>query len=518
MKILKKLLKLFIFLVILAITFIGVSIYLITDSTSLDPKYDESTNTATYEVNSLISKSLSKTQSTEQLNFTFTEEEISYLLSSITKSFNSALPKQLNLRGTTVDFTDQNEIKLSLFANYLFFQTTFRSTVEIQTTNEEIILKLNNASLGKIQVDGQYISKTLNKFISNEDLNNKIQEKGFDVTFDLKTLTITINKDNFQAILEEKFGKDSNKELYHSLIDIIFNNELVEMEETSDKFGFIVNLSQLSNQKVIENAEPYFHDYASIKEKCEKLLNENIINQEQLQYVFNFLTQGYDAIKNNSEYSFINTLNLSSISINDIQSYEGVFNHSTSSIETIIDNQEPSIVDILLQSFNIYITSQDLTNIFYETRYAGQAYTFSHIDTNNKINVSYIVLESIYTKIIEDKLSIYFILNLNGYKTNIECNLETTSTNNLSIKTIVSSMKFGNIELNETHKKQILSLINTITANEEWFTINADDMSLSIDLTKQLKNNASFNEIIEYAKETNIELIEDKLHINIKTN
>ena len=73
---------------------------------------------------------------------------------------------------------------------------------------------------------------------------------------------------------------------------------------------------------------------------------------------------------------------------------------------------------------------------------------------------------------------------------NIECNLQTTSTNNLSIKTIVSSMKFGNIEVNETHKKQILSLINTITANEEWFTIDADDLSLSIDLTKQLKNNS----------------------------
>lgn len=518
MKIFKKILKICLFLVLLAIVFVGVSIYLITDSTAIDSKYEESTSTATYQVNSLISKSLSKTQTTEQLNFTFTEEEISYLLSSLTKSFSSALPKQLNLRGTIVDFTDQKEIKLCLYANYLFFQTTFRSTVEIQTTNETIILKLNDASLGKIKVSGDYISKTLNKFITNEDLNNKIQDNGFDVNIDLKTLTISINKDNLQTILEEKFGHDSNKELYFSLIDIIFNNQLVEMVETNDKFGFNINLSQLSNQTVIENAEPYFHDYESIKEKCEKLLNENIINQEQLQYMFNFLTQGYDAIKNNSEYSFINTLNLSSISINDIQSYKGVFNHSTSSIETIIDNQEPSIVDILLQSFNIYITSQDLTNIFYETRYAGQAYTFSHIDTNEKINVSYIVLESIYTKILDDKLSIYFVLNLNGYKTNIECNLETSSTNNLSINTIVSSMKFGNIELNETHKKQILALINTITTNEEWFTIDADDLSLSIDLTKQLKNNALFNEIIEYAKETNIELIEDKLHINIKTN
>ena len=47
----------FIFLIILAISFVGVSIYYMSDSTNLDPKYTNNTNTSSEELNTLLNNS-----------------------------------------------------------------------------------------------------------------------------------------------------------------------------------------------------------------------------------------------------------------------------------------------------------------------------------------------------------------------------------------------------------------------------------------------------------------------------
>lgn len=516
MKILKTFLKVSLFIVLLAVCFVGVSIYLVTDSTPIDSKYENSTHTISYEVNELISKALKDTESTSKLDFTFTEEELSYLLSAITKTFNSYLPKQLNVRGTTVDFSEQGDVKLCLFANYLFFQTTFRATLEIDSNESFLILKLNNASIGKIEADGNYITKIVSRFITNEEINNTLKQNGYDITLDLANLTISISKQNLQTILEEKFSQDKNKDLYQSLIDIIFNNELIKLEQTNSTFGVGIDVSNLSNPHLIENVEPFFYDYPSINSKCEKLLNENIINEEQTTYIFNYLIYGYDYYKDNDNYKFIEELDLNSIDISNPKKYEGVLpNNVLNTMSSILLNQLPDITNILDPALNINISAQDLTNILYQTNIAGLAYTFPRTESDGTKKISYIVLESIYSKINEEQITLILVLNLNGKKTNIECNLKTVSSEGLILSTEVQTMKFGNISLSKEQDKFILSFLNSILSEEKWFETNVEKLTVNLNFTKVFTTSPILNAIIEKSTNTSVDLKENMITIGI---
>lgn len=515
-KLLKTILKISLFLVLFAICVLGVSIYLITDSTAIDSKYEDSTNNISYEVNSLISKALKDTESTSKLDFTFNEEELSYLLSAITKSFNSSLPKQLNVRGTTVDFNEQGEIKLTLFANYLFFQTTFKATLEINSNQTHLVLKLNKASLGKIQVDGEYITKITSRFITNAEINNTLKQNGYDITLDLSTLTISISKQNLQNIFEEKFSQDKNKELYQSLIDIIFNNQLINLEQTNTSFGVGIDVSNLSNPNVIENVEPFFYDYPSINSKCETLLNNEIINEEQTTFMFNYLVYGYEHFKDDENYTFIENLDLTSIQISNPKTYNGALTNNTfNTMSSILLNQLPDINNILDPALNINISSQDLTNILYQTNIAGLAYAFPRTESDGNKKISYIVLESIYSKINEEQITLILVLNLNGKKTNIECTLKASSSEGLILKTEVQTMKFGNISLTKEQDKLLLSFLNNILSEEKWFEANTESLTVSLNFTKVFSSNAILNAIIEKSTNTSVILKDDMITLGL---
>ena len=271
MKLLKKLFKVFIFLIILAISFVGVSIYYMSDSTNLDPKYANNTNTSSEELNTLLSKSLANTSETGIIDFTFTGDELSYILTTLTKSFNKHLPKQVKINGTLVEIGEENNIRLSLYASYLFFQTSIKFDSTITSNENEIIIQMHNASIGKIKASANKITSTIEKFISNEKINQKLEESGLDITFNLNDLKIIINKNTIKTIIENKFSSDKNKDLYKTLIDIIFNYDISKLQTENQKFGVKIDINKLSNESVIKEVTPFFYNYELIKEKVELL-------------------------------------------------------------------------------------------------------------------------------------------------------------------------------------------------------------------------------------------------------
>lgn len=516
MKLLKKLFKVFIFLIILAISFVGVSIYYMSDSTNLDPKYTNNTNTSSEELNTLLSKSLINTKETGIIDFTFTGDELSYILTTLTKSFNNHLPKQVKINGTLVEIGNDNNIRLSLYASYLFFQTSIKFDSTITSNENEIIIQMHNASLGKIKASANKITSTIEKFISNEKINQKLEESGLDITFNLNDLKIIINKNTIKTIIENKFSSDKNKDLYKTLIDIIFNYDISKLQTENQKFGVKIDINKLSNESVIKEVTPFFYNYELIKEKVELLLKNKTITLKQSNYMFNYLLHGYDEYKDDENYSFIKDLNLSSISITDNEDYEGVFISNTNkTISSILQEQVPNIENLLDPSLNLKISNQNLTNILFETNIAGLSYTFPRIESNGDAKLSYVVIESIYSEIKNNQLSLIIVLNLNNKKINLECILDTKSSNGLVLTTEVNEIKFGTIDLDESLQIQFLSFLESIMAEQSWFKVNSTNKEITLDFVKIFSDNQILNYIISSSTNTNVSLDDDYILIDI---
>lgn len=516
MKLIKGLFKLIFGLIILVILVAGVAIYFVSDTNDIDEKYQDYSSDTTYEINSLISNSLKETSSTSLVDLSLTEEQLNYLFVPVTDSFNKSLPSNIAISGVEADIEEDNTISIKIYAKAYFFETSVKGNLTIQKSDTDLVLSVNNASVGKIKASNTTIGKILKLAFTEEQFTKALKDEGFDIEMSLDELKISIKLSELEEMLNKQFENDINNNLYKTLLEILFDNQLIDIVNSNDKLGLSLDLSDLSYSSENFYEIPYNNDYESVKTKVETLLNNNTITYDQTGKVFDYLVRGYEKIEAAEGYDFIKDLNLTSIGISNNENYDGILTYDEKTMLEIISEQLPNISSLLSSTFDFRIYASDINNILFKTGIVGTSYAFARKE-NNLYKVSYIYLESIYTKIVDDNLYLMISLNLNQKQIALKCSLQTSSSNGLCVKTDVKTIVFGDIALNETQIKSILSYLSTVTSEETWFKVNSDNKQISFDFTSMFSSNTVFQVFMAITTNTESSLVgnEDDGYIKI---
>ena len=512
MKIFKKIIIVFTIIIVVILLILGLSIFLLYDNSIKENEYKDYPNDMDYEVNSVLACALNDTSTTKIVDASLNEDKINYLLQAITNTLNKELKGKVNVKGAKVEIDDNNKTKIAIYFKVLGFPSSLKGDFVLKETEDSIYFQILNAGAGKIKASHSFIGSLAKTFVDEKSVKDELSKKGIIVDINLKELFVSIDKDRIPEMIEDILKDDPNNKLYSTLSSIVLENELIKIISSNHELGADAYLEKLGYDKDVFYDIPYNFDYDLIKEKTELLLNTNIITYKQVGLVFDYLVRGYDKVTRKDDehqYDFIKNLNLTSIGIYSNTTYKGILDLPKKSMTEVILAQSPTLSDLFNDSLDFKIYDSDLNNILFNTGVIGISYAFAS-KVNDQYFVSYLYVESLYSKITNDKLEIVITINVNGYSIALKCSASTNGKNDgLSICASVETVNMGSIYLNDDEISAILTYLNTALVDEEWIDCDVNTKSINFNFTKIFTSSNTLNEIVKRSSKTNCALIKD---------
>ena len=514
----KKLFRTLIILIVIILVLGGGLMILISDSGEVDEKYKNYDKELDYETQKTISYSLMETRDTDIIDLSFTEESLNYMLAAVLNNAKANL-SDFNIDGIQLSISENSDITANVFAKTSFISTVARGKVKLTSSDEGISLEISELGLGKIKVGKTLISSIMSLIISEKDLEDLLSSSGIKINVDLSEMTVTLKYEEVENSLKNIFKDDENIDIYSLFIDILFKNNLLTVVDHDSKVGLTLSVNKLSYNQTDFYEIPYSFNYEGVKENVEFLLVNNIINYKQTTYVFDYLVRGYDAIKDEEGYEFIPDLNLSSIGIFENRLYQGILNYEYETIPELLASQAPaSLLEVLSSTFVVKLYEKSINDLLFKIGVAGISYAFAR-EENNTWKVSYIYIESIYSKIFNDYMDLVLTLNINGKHIAIKCRLNASDSNGLKVVTTVDEIRFGDIILSENQKISLLKYLNVATNEEEWIKIDVEEKKITFDFESYFGSNAMLSQVIEHSSSTSTQFVRDeKGYIKISIN
>ena len=504
MKALKRIFLVLGIIIFLVLALTCFSVYILYDNSVKDNPYKDVQTDFNYEINSLISYSLVDTKTTGIVDASVNEDKINILLASLSNTLNKEFKEKVNINGFNLSIKDENKMEISIYFKVLGFPSSLKGGFTLIDNDNDIILQINDASVGKITSNNKKIGNLLKTFVSDKKIKESLKDKGIIIDIKIDELKISLNKKDIPSMIENTLKDDPNKDLYSTLVEMIFDNNLINIVSSNHEIGIDANLQKLSYDSFKFYDLPYSYDYESIKTKTEILLNSKIINYENCGKVFDYLVRGWEKVSKNDDeknYEFIKSLDLSSIGITNNTLYKGIISMPKKSMAQIIANQTPSLKDILNPALDIKIYESDFNAILLNTGVIGISYAFARCE-DDLYKISYLYVESLYTKIVDDRLDIIITININGKQIALMCTLNTSGSSGLTINTLVNGIDLGEISLNDNQIKSILSYLNNIMQDEEWFIVDKDNSKITFNFVKIFSDNEVLNLIVNKSANT----------------
>ena len=512
MKLFKKLFIVFTVLIVVVLVLFGTLVFLLYDNSIKENAYLDYPYDMDYEVGSTLACALKDTKEEKIVDASLQEDKINYLLQAITNTLNKELKGKVNIQGANIEIGSDNKTKIIIYFKVLGFPSSLKGDFVLKETEDQIYFQVLNAGAGKIKASKSLMGSIAKTFVDDKTIKDELLKKGIIININIKELLVSVDKDKIPEMIEEILKEDPNNQLYSTLAKIVLDNELVKIISSDHELGANIYLEKLAYDNLVFYDIPYNFDYNSIKEKTEVLLNTNIITYSQAGFIFDYLVRGYDKVTKKDEkhkYDFIKELNLTSIGIYSNTTYKGILEIPKKSMTEVIMEQSPSLSDLFNDSLDFKIYDSDLNNILFNTGVIGISYAFASKE-NDKYFVSYLYVESLYSKITNDKLEIVITINVNGYSIALKCSASTNGKNDgLTISANVTSVNMGSIYLNDDEISAILTYLNTALADEEWIACDVNTKSINFNFTKIFTSSNTLNEIVKRASKTNCSLIKD---------
>ena len=482
----------------------GILVFLVYDNSLKENPYQDYENDMEYETNALISTALKDTKETKIVDASIDEERINYLLQALVNTLNKEFKENLNIKGANVKIDENDSTIISVYFSVLGFPSSLKGDFTLKDSDDIIYFQINNASMGKINASRNTMGSLAKMFIRDKQIQKDLEEKGIKIEINLKQLKISLNKNDVPQMISEMLKDDPNKDLYSTLVGIVFENDLIKIIATNHELGADAYLEKLAYDSTKFYDIPYHFDYEDIKLKTEQLLNQKIIDYKTCGLVFDYLVRGYTNVTKKDEenkYGFIKDLDLTSIGIYSNTTYQGILEMPKRSMAEILASQSPSLEDLLNPSIDFRIYEADFNTILFNTNVLGISYAFSRLE-NEEYKVSYLYVESLYTNITDDKLEIIITLNINGYSIALKCTSNTSGASGLSISTDVSSIDLGEIALKDDQIKSILNYLSTTLQEEEWIDVESENKRINFNFTKLFSSNEVLNSLISKSSST----------------
>ena len=309
MKLIKFLFILLLIIVLIVGIPVGIVYYSLSDNVDEAPiDLYEPTLTTNDVIKPIIKKTFDEMGDKYALELSLTEDSLNKMIYSIIKEkvnqeYNpkyGSTDKEININSDlvipagTVDFLAGKKVLIkNAYAKYVDNNIYLNLTVDglgilksrlvfgfsIETTENEFILKITEAKLGKISLLSGLGKKVFDKLIENgilseESINQSLKEKNLPLILDLKTLCFSSNKQDFAKWLKDLVLSSGDVDLtVLYFLDILTDSEnnMIHLNTTTDALTLKIDLEKLKMEEtnyLIPNEIKHdidFHNFAQSK-------------------------------------------------------------------------------------------------------------------------------------------------------------------------------------------------------------------------------------------------------------
>ena len=360
-------------------------------------------------------------------------------------------------------------------------------------------MTIDNLKVGKLNFKKSNVVPLIKKYVNSESLIHKLDLSGIKLSANLETLTISLDLLDIKGKLLNSIKESKEYGLYETLLGIIFRiDTLINLCDNSDNLGIDIDLASFCYDDEVDAEIPYKIDFDLVNAKIETLLNNKVIDEILSSDVATFITMGNrveDQIKEN-----IKNIDLSSIGIENKETYLGIIVYDDKTIEDSFVEQIPNLEDF--GSFNGFkLEEKDWNNLFIQSNSVGQIYSFVR-EENDLLKSSYIGIESMYIDIKNNSYTLYLLISINGKSLVISLDMLAPSSEGLNIISSIDSINLGSNSLKDEEIIKILDFLS-IVIEDEWINIDSSNKSIGFDFGYIFNNNQNLKSLINNA--TNIE-------------
>lgn len=455
--------------------------------------------------------SLDNTKDTGIINFNINEHTFNQLLLS---AFEDGIKQDKALsqfiKGLSIKFSSEHATINFDIDLYGFFKTRAYIILKISEgkrlndlnqEEEALILKISDIKLGRVGGLYDLVKMFLPQIFSDTFIHNLLGAT-LPIHSNIDKKEIYIFKSEMVSNIIETY---SGNGLLVSLFEEFFSSDLfTTFSFDEDGLTADIDISSFQeNKDFIDKSKAHQIDWLNFKEQTEDLIEQGLISKEKASNFYEYLVKGYDRVDTPIR-DFISTLDLSSIDIDNLTSYQGVFTTTNEKGKIQINDQD--LLEIALDNLNdistiastknvLSFSEDDLNAIIQSSNIIGESYILDRYELKNDVvslaKVNPIVITDIYCNILSSGLKFVIVASINGYETNICLHAKYTTFDPTSYTlefVLEDSIYFGNSKANDSLQSSIFSILKSELVSDDAITYKEEGKKMYISFAKAIQD------------------------------
>lgn len=539
---LRWLIRVLVFLLLIAAILLGLAYYFLYDKTDGTSSADK-TRSDSQVMNEVMAKGFDDISTTKMAKYSFTKadlDQLLYLNIDSNQSLSGIVDKSyVEINGSNYKFYVQ--------AKYWVAKTRvcIDTTLTTDKDNRQFVFSVNDISVGKIKGAYKMLSTVASKLISTDSFNSLFASMGFNMTADLANNKITYTFDNMSKDIINLIGTSSDLgTTLTPFVSFLFENNLVGTDDTSDDLSFYMDFTDTASNSTYMDATQIGKtggnlSLGDIPSNVNALIDDGNITSDNSNLVFTYLVKGYSAMSE-SEKSTIASLNLPSSVLENkkYDEYEGIGNAQEVSSIDIEAAKNLTVSGAMAENTlaYTYLTESYLNSTLSSYGLVGTSMVMNGT-VDGKSHLTYIVIDDIYTNIVDNRIYYIIRLNINGYLTSMiySTALDTYDASNFTFSFKQESIYLGTIKANDgiadVFFKYLSQAMDNIASNDSnWIVLNDADKTINFNMKNTIddlkSSSAEFSTLvsscgmypsIEQMDDTDPLASDGRIYLNFKT-
>ena len=365
-----------------------------------------------------------------------------------------------------------------------------------------IHIEIENVRLGRLKIDSGILSLLNIKELITESMSKYYISSYFEG----ETLKANISREDLGGLIS-KLNEDSEN---RGLIDALYGVLMLDTDAVSIDINSPIDCKITVDLSVFSGVRD--DQFQSVNSFSSELLNEGIIDADKVGLIAEYYINGYERLADDEKQT-VTELLLERMGEDNLKNYAGAVSREKVSLTDILLDQLKINPDSLAPGFKI--SDKNINAMLTSTPFIATVWQYSSYRTNE---CAYIMLQSVYCHIGEDRVDLYIDLNINGYLLTVSANFICEDSRSIAISGTLDKLALGGHRLSEKNTKSLFDFLCSIM-QQEWIYTNEETMSLTLDFTNAFNDNGLLSAILGASKNTvtvcKRNLITDGGYINI---
>ncbi len=447
----------------------GTTLYMMLKDTT-SPSYVSTGESIDEVLNKKLFNSIKDAKTTHKMDLNMTQDDFNQILSATYSEIDPTVTEYI--KGFEISIQEQ-VYHILFWVHTPVVDTKIDLSCEFDQDEDNFYLIIKDIKVGTLGLKSLALS-LLKTALTSDDINKEFQNSGIHMTADLDKGKFTYAKADARNDLVYIIKDSGEANLASSLFSNVLKMDLLTLDFTN-QLQVLLDLEPLNtNENFCNDANRLDDDELNLetsKTNLATLLSEGIVDTSDHHYdiVFTYLTLGYDALEEEADREYIDSLDLSSIGITNNATHLG-YQPEAANIAAQFSSVTPTewlnSGSLLISEglVNQYIQYQDLI---------GYSFIFTY---NNE--VEYITVDNFYVNLIEkeekEQMNMVVGISINGYETSLILENTKSETTNYGMKLTNDNIYFGNNAVDDELKGLLYGLVKDNLPENDFLTFNGE--------------------------------------------